>query len=145
MTKVSRGHQLFMFRPFVLGQAFMSLAIHVFTVTRMILPNLSSLNYIKFLIPGVHTLPTFIPFKTLLLLEHLHHKLVNSSNKIKVTRSSLDLIHFRATIPPTATAHHKARKKKGKDGLHKNCIIIPKEEEDCEVKDKNNKRRSEVS
>jgi len=119
MTKVSRGHQLFMFMPSVLGQAFMSLAIHVFTVTRMILPNLSSLNYIKFLIPGVHTLPTFIPLSTLLvleLLEHLHHKLVNSSNKIKVTRSSLDLIHFRATIPPTATAHHKARKKKEKMG-----------------------------
>lgn len=105
-----------MFMPFVLGQAFMSLAIHVFTVTRMILPNLSSLNYIKFLIPGVHTLRTFIPFKTLLLLEHLHHKLVNSSNKIKVTRSSLDLIHFKATIPPLPLHTTKLAKKKEKMG-----------------------------
>jgi hypothetical protein len=111
MTKVSRGHQLFMFRPFVLGLAFMRLAIHVFTITRLILPILSKLNYIKFLIPGVHTLPTFIPFKTLLLLEHLHHKLANSTNKIKVTRSSLDLIHFRATIPPLPLHTTKLAKK----------------------------------
>jgi hypothetical protein len=77
----------------------------------MILPILSSLVTSSFLIPGLHTLPTFIPFKTLQLLEHLHHKLVNSTNKIKVTRSSLDLIHFRATIPPLPLHTTKLAKK----------------------------------
>lgn len=140
--KSFQGASTFYVQAFCIGPGFYELGHSCFHDQKNDSTNPVKVKYIKFLTPGVLTLPTFTPFKTLLLLEHLHHKLVNSTNKSKVTRSSLDLIHFQSYYTPTATANHKACKK-GKDGLHRNCIIIPKEE-DCEVKDKNNKRRSEV-
>jgi hypothetical protein len=91
MTKVYRGHQLFMFRPFVLGQAFMRLAIHVFTITRMIRPILSSLISSSFLIPGVHTLPTFTPLKTFAALRASSPSQIG---KILPTKSKLLGVHW---------------------------------------------------